>query len=150
MASNINIKNKKAFHNYEILEKLIAGIVLSGTEIKSVRKGKASLVDAYCFFINGELWVKNMHISEYELGTYYNHVPKQDRKLLLNKQELRKLDRKVKEKGQTIVATRLFISDTGYAKLEIALAQGKKQYDKREEIKRKDLQRQSDRLNKIK
>lgn len=150
MSSNINIKNKKAFHNYEILEKLTAGIVLSGTEIKSVRKGKASLVDAYCYFINGELWVKNMHISEYELGTYYNHKPKQDRKLLLNRQELKKLDRKVKEKGLTIVATRLFISDTGYAKLEIALAQGKKQYDKREEIKRKDIQRQSERLNKIK
>ena len=150
MSNNINIKNKKAYFNYEILEKFTAGMVLSGTEIKSIRKGKASLVDSYCFFKEGELWVKNLNIAEYELGTHYNHEPTQDRKLLLNKQELRRLEKKVKERGLTIVTTRLFINENGYAKLDIALAQGKKQYDKREDIKRKDLKRQSERLQKIK
>ena len=147
--SNINIRNKKASHDYEFIEKYTAGIVLTGTEIKSIRMGKASLVDAYCYFVNGELWVKNMHVAEYDWGTYYNHVPKRDRKLLLNKKELNKLDRKIKEKGFTMVATRLFINEKGYAKLEIALARGKKEYDKREDIKKRDTKREYERLRKL-
>ncbi len=147
--NNINIKNKKASHDYEFIEKYTAGIVLTGTEIKSIRMGKASLVDAYCFFVNGELWVKNMHVTEYDWGTYYNHVPKRDRKLLLNRKELNKLERKIKEKGFTMVATRLFINDKGYAKLEFALARGKKEYDKREDIKKRDTKREYERLRKL-
>ena len=111
--------------------------------------GKASLVDAYCYFVNGELWVKNMHVAEYDWGTYYNHVPKRERKLLLNRKELNKLDRKIKEKGFTMVATRLFINEKGFAKLEIALARGKKEYDKREDIKKRDTKREFDRLRKL-
>lgn len=147
--SNINIRNKKASHDYEFIEKYTAGIVLTGTEIKSIRMGKASLVDAYCYFVNGELWVKNMHVAEYDWGTYYNHVPKRDRKLLLNRKELNKLDRKIKEKGFTMVATRLFINEKGFAKLEIALARGKKEYDKREDIKKRDTKREFERLRKL-
>lgn len=147
--SDINIRNKKASHDYEFIEKYTAGIVLTGTEIKSIRMGKASLVDAYCYFVNGELWVKNMHVAEYDWGTYYNHVPKRDRKLLLNRKELNKLDRKIKEKGFTMVATRLFINEKGFAKLEIALARGKKEYDKREDIKKRDTKREFERLRKL-
>ena len=147
--SNINIRNKKASHDYEFIEKYTAGIVLTGTEIKSIRMGKASLVDAYCYVVNGELWVKNMHVAEYDWGTYYNHVPKRDRKLLLNRKELNKLDRKIKEKGFTMVATRLFINEKGFAKLEIALARGKKEYDKREDIKKRDTKREFERLRKL-
>ena len=120
-----------------------AGIVLTGTEIKSIRAGKASLVDSYCYFSGGELYVKNMHIAEYWWGTFNRHDPKRDRKLLLTKKELRKLARSVKEKGLTIVTRRLFISENGYAKLDIALARGKKEYDKRQSIKEKDLRRYS-------
>jgi SsrA-binding protein len=146
MANRINIKNKKAWHDYEIIEKFTAGMQLTGTEIKSIRQGKASLVDSYCYFINGELFVKNMQIAEYEYGTHYNHDPKRDRKLLLQKKELKKLEKNVKEKGYTIIVLSLFISDKGYAKLEISLARGKKEYDKREDIKKKDTQRQLERL----
>lgn len=145
MANNIRIKNKKVYHEFEIEEKFVAGLQLVGTEIKSIRAGKAGLVDSYCFFSRGELFVKGMHIAEYILGTHWNHVPTRERKLLLQKKELQKLQKKVKEKGLTIVVTQLFINDRGYAKLEIALARGKKVYDKREDIKRKDISRDADR-----
>ena len=146
--SDINIKNKKAWHDYEVLEKFITGIQLYGTEIKSIREGKANLVDSYCQFHEGELFVKGMHISEYRLGTIYNHVPARERKLLLTKRELKKLEKNVREKGLTIIALRMFIATNGFAKLEIALARGKKEYDKREDIKKKDTQRQLDRFMK--
>ncbi len=146
---NINIKNKKVYHNYALLDKYIAGIVLSGTEIKSIRQGKANLVDSYCFFKNGELFIQGFHVTEYEYGTHYNHAPKRYKKLLLNKKELRKLERKNQEKGLTIVATRCFINDRGFAKMEIALAKGKQEHDKRETIKRKDLKREMDRIRKF-
>lgn len=150
MANTINIKNKKAWHDYEILEKFTAGLKLQGTEIKSIRLGKVSLVDSYCLFEGGELFVRGMQISEYAWGSYNNHQPARDRKLLLNRKELNRLERKVKEGGITIITLRIYISDSGYAKLDIALARGRKEYDKREVIKRKDTQRQMDRLHKIK
>ncbi len=143
--SKVEIKNKKASFEYEFIEKFTAGIVLSGTEIKSIRAGKASLVDSYCYFVGNELFVRNMHVSEYWWGTFNNHDPKRDRKLLLTKRELNKLQRSTKEKGMTIVAVKLFISDNGYAKLDIALARGKKEFDKRQSIKEKDLRRENDR-----
>jgi SsrA-binding protein len=149
MANKINIKNKKALRDYELIEKYVAGIVLTGTEIKSIRMGKASIADAFCHFINNELWVRNMNIAEYANRGYANHDPASDRKLLFNARELRKLQRKTKERGFTIVATRLFISETGYAKLNIALAKGKKEYDKREDIKKRDIKLQHDRLRKV-
>lgn len=147
MANVINIKNKKAWHDFEILEKFIAGMQLKGTEIKSIRMGKASLVDSYCYFVKGELYVKNMQIAEYNWGTHYNHLPGRERKLLLNRRELKKLEKNVKERGYTIIVLRLFISEKGYAKLEIALGKGKKEYDKREDMKKKDTQRQLERLS---
>lgn len=143
--SKVEIKNRKASFEYEFLETFTAGIVLSGTEIKSIRAGKASLPDSYCYFIGNELYVRNMHIAEYWWGSFNKHDPKRDRKLLLNRKELRKLARAIKEKGLTIVATRLFIADNGYAKLNIALARGKKEYDKRHTIKENDIRRQEDR-----
>lgn len=146
---NINIKNKKSSHEYEFLEKFIAGIQLTGTEIKSIKAGKASLVDSYCYFHRGELFLKGMHVSEYWWGTYNNHDPKRDRKLLLNKKELIKLERKSQEKGLTIIAIRLFVNEKGLAKLEIALARGKQSFDKREDIKKRDHQREMDRAMKI-
>jgi SsrA-binding protein len=143
--SHIVIKNKKAAFEYEILESLEAGIQLVGTEIKSIRSGKANLTDSYCQFFNSELYVKNMHISEYELGTCNNHIAKRDRKLLLQKKELEKWQRKTKETGLAIIPLRLFINEKGFAKLEIALCRGKKMYDKRESIREKDNQREMDR-----
>jgi len=143
------IKNKKAFFQFEIIETFTAGIVLTGTEIKSLRQSKASLVDAYCKFVEGELWLTGMHITEYNFGTYNNHEPKRDRKLLLNRIELRKLFRSSQEKGLTIVALKVFISEKGYAKVEIGLARGKKMHDKREDIKKKDNKRELDRLNRF-
>jgi SsrA-binding protein len=145
MSLNIVIKNKKASYLFELIDEFSAGIVLTGTEIKSLRMGKASLVDAYCNFRSGELWVRGMHIAEYTYGTYNNHEPKRDRKLLLNKQELKKLDKKVKEKGFTIVALQLYINENGYAKVDIALARGKTVGDKRESLKKKDAKRDLDR-----
>jgi SsrA-binding protein len=139
--SNIEIKNRRASFDYEFLETFTAGIVLEGTEVKAIREGKAGLSDAYCIFINEELWVKNMYVSEYSLGTYANHYPRRDRKLLLNRKELVKLQRKVKEKGLTIVAYKLFVNEGGLVKLDIALAKGKKTFDKRESIKEKDIKR---------
>jgi len=146
--TDINIKNKKAWHDYEILDKFVAGIQLTGTEIKSIRAGKASLVDAYCFFNQGELYVKGIHISEYDFGNINNHFPKRDRKLLLKGRELKKLEKNIKEKGLTIVALRIFIADSSYAKVEIALARGKKEFDKREDMKKKDSRREMDRMMK--
>ena len=143
--SQINIKNKRASFDYELIETYTAGIVLTGTEIKSIRLGKASLVDTFCFFNNGEMWVKNMYIAEYFYGTYNNHQTRRDRKLLLTKKELTKLQRLVKESGFSIVPTKLFISDKGLAKIVIALAKGKKIYDKREAIKEREDRRQMDR-----
>ena len=141
-AGNIEIKNRRASFDYEFLERYTAGIVLCGSEIKSIRAGKASLVDAFCYFSGNELYVKNMQVSLYHWASAWSRQDTiRDRKLLLNRKELRKLQRAVKEKGLTIVATRLFIADNGYAKLDIALAKGKKDYDKRESIKEKDLKR---------
>ncbi len=145
----INIKNKKASFEYELINKFIAGISLKGTEIKSIRNNKANISDAYCIFIDNILIVKNLHISEYTNGGYLNHEPKRDRTLLLNKQEIHKILGKVKEKGNSIIPIRLFINEKGKAKLEIALAKGKKIYDKRESIKKKDQQREIDRNSKI-
>ena len=144
-ASNIEIKNKKASFEYEFLERLTAGIKLVGTEIKAIRLGKANISDAYCTFANNELYVKNMHVSEYDWGTCNNHEPKRERKLLLNRKELNKLFRKSQEKGLTIVAYKIWINDKGLAKLDIALAKGKKLYDKRETLKTKDSKREMDR-----
>jgi SsrA-binding protein len=146
--SDIVIKNKKASHDYEFLEKYIAGIKLTGTEIKSIRLGKAGIVDAYCLFHEGELYIKGMHISEYYWGNLNNHDPLRERKLLLTKRELRKIERKVKESGNTIVVIKVFINERGLAKAEIALAKGKKEYDKRETIKKKDIEREMDRFRK--
>jgi len=150
MANKINIRNKKAFHDYEILEKYVAGIQLQGTEIKSIRQGKVSLAESYGQFQNGELYVRGMQIADYAWGSFNKHAPGRDRKLLLTRHELKKLQRKTRESGLTIAVLRIFISDSGYAKLEIALARGKREYDKRETIKRKDTQRQLERLQKIK
>ena len=142
----VNIRNKRASFEYNFLEKFTAGIVLQGTEIKSIRLGKVNLQDSYCTFFKDELFVKAMHISPYVQGKHYNHESKRDRKLLLNKKELRRLRTKSMEKGLTIIPIRIFINEKGLAKLEIALAQGKKTYDKREDIKAKDLKRELDRL----
>lgn len=146
--SNINIKNKKATFQYELVEEFTAGIQLQGTEIKSIRQGKASLADSFCFFREDELFVK-MHISEYTHGSYNNHDPKRDRKLLLTKRELKKLFYKVQNKGLTIIPKRLYINENGYAKLDIALARGKRMYDKREDLKNKDAKRDIDRMMKL-
>jgi len=146
-ASNISIKNRKAEYEYFLLAKYTAGLVLTGTEIKSIRAGKANIQDAYCAFENGELWVHNMHVSEYANGSYNNHEAKRDRKLLLNKREIKKLLIKLNERGFTIIPTLLYINENGYAKLDIALARGKKKYDKRESIKEKDNRLNYDRDN---
>ena len=148
-SGNIVIKNKKASHDYEFLEKFIAGIKLKGTEIKSIRSGKATLADSYCLFRNSELYIKGMHVSEYWWGNINNHDPLRERKLLLTARELRKIERKVKETGYTIVVIKVFINERGLAKAEIALARGKKEYDKRETLKRKDATREMDRMRKV-
>jgi SsrA-binding protein len=148
-AGNIVIKNKKASHDYEFIEKFVAGIVLSGTEIKSIRLGKATLADSYCFFNNGELFIKGMHIAEYWWGNLNNHDPLRERKLLLTSRELRKIERKIKESGLTIIVIKVFISGRGLAKAEIAISRGKKEYDKRETLKRKDASREMDRMRKV-
>lgn len=139
---SINILNRQASFNYHFLETFIAGIMLTGTEIKSVRQGKVQLQNAYCYIEDGEVWVIQMHISPYSEGTHYNHEPLRKRKLLLKKKEIRKLEKGLEEKGLTIVPVRLFINDRGWAKLEIALAKGKKLYDKRETIKERDVKRE--------
>ncbi|WP_242205432.1 SsrA-binding protein SmpB [Aestuariivivens insulae] len=150
MQKTINIQNKKARFQYDILDKYTAGIVLTGTEIKSIRNSKASIAESFCEFNDrGELFVVNMTIEEYLYGTYYNHKPKAVRKLLLNKKELKKLNKEVQNTGLTIIPLRLFINEKGYAKLDIALAKGKKLYDKRETIKDRDNKRNLDRIKKI-
>lgn len=145
MEKNIQIKNKKAAFEFFLVEKFTAGMVLTGTEIKSIRNGKASIMEAYCSFERDELFIRNMHIAEYEFGTDNNHEPRQARKLLLNRKELKKLSIKTKERGFTIIPVLLFINDKGIAKLEIALAKGKKLYDKRETLKQKDAERDNQR-----
>ena len=149
LSNNINIKNRKARFEYEILDKYVAGIVLTGTEIKSIRMSKASIAESFCEFNEqGELFVVNMYIQEYTHGTVYNHKPKSERKLLLQKRELKKLYKEVTNSGNTIVPLRLFINERGLAKLEIALAKGKKLYDKRQVIKDRDNKRNLDRIKK--
>ena len=143
--SNILIRNKRSTFDYEIMDRFVAGIQLYGTEIKSIRDGKAGLSDTYCSFINGELWVKNMHIATYFFGTYNNHDVRRDRKLLMTKRELRKLLRGTKETGFTIVPTKLFINEKGLAKIEIGLARGKKTYDKRQSLREKEDKRSIER-----
>ncbi len=137
----MELSNRKAFHEYSFESKYTAGIVLRGTEIKSLREGKASFNDSYCLFNKGELYVKNLHIAEYAFGTYTNHEPMQERKLLLTKRELRKLETKIKEKGYSIIPLRIFLSESGYAKVEIGLGKGKKHYDKRETLRERDTER---------
>lgn len=141
-SANINIRNKKASFDYELLDTYTAGIVLTGTEIKSIRQSKASLADTYCTFVNGELWVKGMHVAEYFYGSYNNHQAKRDRKLLLTAKELRKLASDAKNPGFTIVPTRIFINEKGLAKVVIALARGKHQYDKRDTLRENDDRRE--------
>ncbi len=147
-SQNINIKNKRATFDYEILETFNAGIVLTGTEIKSIRHGKASLVDTFCLVSNGEVWIKNMYIAEYFYGSYNNHDLRRDRKLLLNRKEILRLYKSVKESGFSIVPLRVFINDRGLAKVVIAIAKGKKVYDKRQSIKEREDKRTMDRYMK--
>ncbi len=144
----INIRNRRATFDYEILEEYVAGIVLVGTEIKSIRMGKASLTESYCYFEKGELWIKGMNIAEYHWGTCNNHIPKRDRKLLLNKKELTKLERGLQDKGLTVVGLKLFLNDRGLAKVVVGLARGRKAYDKREHLKTNDAKREMDKAMK--
>src|SRR5690606_4466308 len=146
-SNNINIRNRQATFIYELLDKYIAGMVLKGTEIKSIKEGKVNLQDGYCYLNRGELFAKGINITPYAQGTHYNHEPARERKLLLRKSELRKIESKMDEKGRTLIPTRLFVTERGLAKLEIALARGKKQYDKRQSIKEKDIRRE---LSKVK
>lgn len=143
----VNIQNRQASFNYHFLETFIAGIVLTGTEIKSVRQGKVQLQNAYCYVEDDEVWVTQMHIAPYSEGTHYNHDPLRKRKLLLKKKEIRKLAKALEEKGLTLVPIRLFINERGWAKLEIALAKGKKLYDKRETLKEKEQKREIERAS---
>ncbi|MDR0429834.1 MAG: SsrA-binding protein SmpB [Tannerellaceae bacterium] len=143
--NNIQIKNKRAAFDYALLDTFTAGIVLTGTEIKSVRLGKASLVDTYCLVEKGELWVKNMYIAEYFYGTYNNHVARRDRKLLLTRKELKKIETESKNTGFTIIPVRLFLNERGLAKVIVAIAKGKKEYDKRDSLKERDDKREIDR-----
>lgn len=144
--NNINIKNRKATFDYEILETFTAGIVLTGTEIKSLRQGKAGLTDTYCMVENRELWVKNMYIAEYSYGSYNNHTTHRDRKLLLNRKEITRIAKAVEQPGYSVVPLRIFINERGLAKMVIAIARGKKLYDKRQTIKDREDKRNLDRL----
>ena len=148
LKSDVHILNKRAKFEYIILDRYTAGIVLYGTEIKSIREGKASLADSYCSVEHGEMYVKQMHIAEYRFGSYANHVAKRDRKLLLQRREIRKIDRATKETGKTIIPLELFINENGLAKLEIAVCQGKHSYDKRQSLREADDKRQMDQLKK--
>ncbi len=147
--SKLEIKNRRAAFEYHFVQEYEAGIALTGTEIKSIRAGNVNINDAYCLFEGGELWIRNMYIAEYEYGTDHNHEPRRNRKLLLRKTELRKLDRRIREKGFTIIPYKLYLNERGFAKLVVVLATGKKSYDKRETIKQRDDKRQLDRLKKI-
>ena len=144
--NQITIKNKRASFDYELLETFTAGLVLTGTEIKSIRLGKASLVDTFAIVEHGEVCVKNMYVAEYFFGTYNNHAPRRDRKLLLNRKEIRRLQTAAKDRGFTLVPTRLFINERGLAKLVLAIARGKKEYDKRQSIRERDDRREMDRM----
>lgn len=148
-ANQINIKNKKAHFNYEIGDTFTAGIVLTGTEIKSIREGKASLTDSYCVVDRGEVWVKGMNISEYFYGSYNNHVARRDRKLLLTKKEIQKLEKESNDPGFTIIPLRVFINERGFAKIVIGVGKGKKSYDKRQAIKEREDKRNIDRMFKV-
>jgi len=148
LKSDVHIKNRRATFDYVVLDRYVAGIQLFGTEIKSIRESKASLADSYCSFQNGELWVKQMHIAEYRFGSYANHDVKRDRKLLLTKKELRKLERQTKESGKTIIPLVMFINEKGFAKMEIGLCQGKHSYDKRQALQEKETKRELDRMMK--
>lgn len=145
----INIQNKKARFEYHLSDVFTAGMVLSGTEIKSIRSGKASIVEAYCLVDKGDVWVRNMTIAAYENSSFYSHNTRSDRKLLLNKKEIGKIEKHLKVKGNTVIPLRIFISESGWAKMEIALAQGKKLHDKRESLKEKDDRRAMDRVLKV-
>jgi SsrA-binding protein len=142
LSNTVHIENRRAKFDYQFIERFTAGLVLKGTEIKAIREGKAGLSDSYCYFVNGELFIKNMHISEYSEASFASHDPLRDRKLLLTKTEISKLLKKSKDQGLSIIPVKLFISDKGYAKLEIALAKGKKEFDKREDIKKRDIERE--------
>ena len=144
----LNIRNKKARFEYHLDEVFNAGIQLSGTEIKSIRSGKASILEAYCIFSSGEVWVRNMHITEYENGSFYNHKPRADRKLLLNRKEIDKIEKFLKTKGNTLIPLKMFLSEKGWVKMEIACATGKKIHDKRQDLKEKDDRREMDRAMK--
>lgn len=148
MQNKINIQNKRARFEYLLTDKFTAGIQLTGTEIKSIRNGKASILEAYCVLEEGELWIRNMHIAAYENGSFYNHKPRADRKLLLNRKELNKIEKFLKVKGNTVVPLRMFISEKGWAKLDIACGKGKKLHDKRQDLKEKDDKRSIDRAMK--
>ncbi|WP_140937568.1 SsrA-binding protein SmpB [Sphingobacterium lumbrici] len=148
ISSQINIKNKRASFEYHLLDRYVAGIRLLGTEIKSIREGKANINDSFCAFFEDGLYIRNMHIAEYSFGSFYNHESKRDRQLLLNKKELKKIKAKGEEKGFTIVPLRIFINERGFAKVEIAVAQGKKDFDKRDTIKERDSKRELDRVMK--
>ena len=143
--TSINIKNKRAEHDYLLFDKYTAGIVLTGTEIKSIRQGKASLVDTYCYVINGEVWLKNMYVAQYKQGSYNNHIERRDRKLLLTKKEIRKIQQTVKSPGFSIIPVLIFIDEKGLAKVDIHIARGKREYDKRETLKEKEDRRAIDR-----
>jgi SsrA-binding protein len=145
-SNDINIRNRQAGYEYELLEKHVAGMVLTGTEIKSIREGKVNLQDGYCYLNDGEMFVKGINITPYAQGTHYNHESTRERKLLLKRSELKKLEGKIEEKGLTLVPTRLFINDRGLAKLEIAIGRGKKLHDKRDSIKERDAKRELSRL----
>lgn len=149
MAKNeVNIRNKRARFEYHLMDIYTAGIQLGGTEIKSIRKSKASILEAYCIASKGEIWIRNMHITEYENGSFYNHKPRADRKLLLNRKEIDKIEKFLQVKGNTLIPLRLFINEKGWAKMEIACAQGKKLHDKRQDMKEKDDKREMDRAMK--
>jgi SsrA-binding protein len=145
-SNNINIRNRQATFEYELLDKYIAGIVLTGTEIKSIREGKVNLQDGYCFFNHGELFVKGINITPYAQGTHYNHEATRERKLLLKRSEIKKLEGKIEEKGLTLIPLRMFINDRGFAKMEIAIGRGKKLHDKRSTMKERDAKRELNRL----
>ncbi len=145
---NINIRNRRATFDFAIIEEYVAGVVLVGTEIKSIRMGKASLTDSYCYFERGELWIRGVNIAEYHWGTHNNHIPKRDRKLLLNAKELSKLGRSLQDKGLTVVGLRMFLNERGFAKVVIGLAKGRKSYDKREHLKENDAKREMDKAMK--
>lgn len=144
----VNIKNKRARFEYHLMDTFVAGIQLGGTEIKSIRNSKASILEAYCVCVNSEIWIRNMHITEYENGSFYNHKPRADRKLLLNRKEIKQIEKFLQVKGNTLIPLRLFLSEKGWIKIEIACAQGKKLHDKRQDLKAKDDKRDMDRAMK--